>query len=90
MSGKFTFGEKITEELGIPKTIVNGYNHIELFGNREAIVNQCEGIIEYSEERIKLNMGKNTILFCGSDLCMKAYGSSQAVLSGNILTIEFG
>ena len=90
MSGKFNFSEKITEELGIPKTIVNGYNHIELFGNREATVNQCEGILEYSEERIKLNIGKNTILFCGSDLCMKEYGSSQAVLSGNIMTIEFG
>ncbi|MBR3589176.1 MAG: YabP/YqfC family sporulation protein [Clostridia bacterium] len=90
MSGKFNLGEKLTEELGIPKTIVNGYNHIELFGNREAIVNQCEGILEYSEERIKLNLGKNTILFCGSDLCMKEYGTSQAVLSGNILTIEFG
>ncbi len=90
MAGKFNLGEKLTEELGIPKTIVNGYNHIELFGNREAIVNECEGIIEYSEKRIKLNIGKNTILFCGSDLCMKEYGSSQAVISGNILTIEFG
>ncbi len=85
-----SLGSKITEELGIPKTIVNGYNHIELFGNHEAVVNQCAGIIEYSEGRIKLNMGKNTVLFCGSDLCMKEYGSSQAIISGNILTVEFG
>lgn len=90
MYGRFNLNEKITEELGIPKTIVNGYNHIELFGNHEAIVNGCEGILEYSEARIKINIGKNTILFCGGDLCMKEYGSSQAVIEGNILTIEFG
>ncbi len=89
-SAKSGFGEKLTEELGIPKAIVKGYNHIELFGNHEAVVNQCAGIIEYSEERIKLNIGKNTVLFSGSDLCIKEYGSSQAVISGDILSLEFG
>ena len=82
--------EKLTEELGFPKAIVNGFNHIELFGNREAIVNDCAGILEYSDGRIKLNMGKNTVLFCGSDLCMKEYGPCRAMISGNIMTIEFG
>lgn len=86
---KFNFGEKISEELGIPKNIVAGYNHIELFGNREAIVNDCAGILEYCNERIKLNIGKNTVLFCGDGLCMKEYGSSQAVISGTIAAIEF-
>lgn len=82
--------EKLSEELGIPKTIVSGFNHIELFGNREAIVNGCEGILEYGDEKIKINMGKNTIMFTGSDLCMKEYGASQAKISGVILTVDFG
>lgn len=82
--------EKISEELGIPKTVVDGFNHIELFGNREAVVNGCEGILEYSEEKIKINMGKNTILFCGCDMCMKEYGSSQAKITGIIASVEFG
>ncbi len=86
---KLNLGEKLSEELGIPKNIVAGYNHIELFGNREAVVNDCAGILEYCDERIKLNIGKNTVLFCGSDLCMKEYGSSQAIISGTIATIEF-
>lgn len=87
---KQALGEKFAEELGFPKAIMNGFNHIELFGNREAIVNDCAGILEYSDGRIKLNMGRNTILFCGSDLCMKEYGSSRAIISGNIITVEFG
>lgn len=81
--------EKIAEEIGIPKTVVNGFNHIELFGNREAIVNECRGILEYSENRIKLNLGKFAVLFTGSNLCMKEYGSSYATVSGDIMTVEF-
>ncbi|MBP3329291.1 MAG: YabP/YqfC family sporulation protein [Clostridia bacterium] len=90
MAGRNKIGEKISEELGIPKTVVSGFNHIELFGNREATVNDCEGILEYSDERIKLNMGKNTILFSGNDLCMKEYGAAQAKITGTIAVIEFG
>ena len=86
---KHAIGEKIAEELGFPKTVVSGFNHIELFGNREAIVNDCAGIIEYSDSRIKLNMGKNTVLFCGNNLCMKEYGASYATISGDIMTVEF-
>ncbi len=82
--------EKISEELGIPKTIVAGFNHIELFGNREAIVNDCQGILEYSDERIKLNMGKNTVLFLGSNLSLKEYGASQAIITGIVFSVEFG
>ncbi len=81
--------EKIAEEIGIPKTMVEGFNHIELFGNREAIVNECRGILEYSENRIKLNLGRISVLFTGSDLCMKEYGSSYASVSGDIMTVEF-
>ena len=81
--------EKFAEEVGVSKAIVNGCNHIELFGNREAIVNECRGILEYSESRIKLNLGKISVLFTGSNLCMKEYGSSFASVSGDIMTVEF-
>ncbi len=87
---KAIFSEKLTEELGIPKNVVSGFNHIELFGNREAVVNTCEGILEYSDTRIKINIGKNTVLFCGNDLCMKEYGACQAVITGIIMSVEFG
>lgn len=87
---KTNIQERLSEGLGIPKTIVQGFNHIELFGNREAIINGCAGILEYSDEKIKINMGKNTIQFTGSDLCIKEYGISQAKIYGMILTVEFG
>lgn len=86
---KTNFAEKISEELGIPKNVVSGFNHIELFGNREAIINDCKGILEYSDERIKINMGKNIVTLNGSDLYMNEYGSSHAKICGVFVSIEF-
>ncbi len=86
---KINFGERISEELGLPKQVLAGYNHIELLGNREAVVNSCEGILEYSDSRIKINMGKNDVLFSGSDLCIKEYGTAHATITGEIMTVEF-
>ncbi len=83
------FAEKISEELGVPKQVLAGFNHIELLGNHEAVVNNCAGILEYSDTRIKINMGKSDVMFCGSDLCMKEYGSAHAVITGEIMTVEF-
>ena len=86
---KQIFKEKMADEIGIPIGMVNGCNHIELYGNREAIVNECHGILEYSESRIKFNLGKISVLFTGNDLCVKEYGSSYASVSGDIMTVEF-
>ena len=86
---KINLAEKISEELGIPKNIVSGFNHIELFGNHEAIVNDCKGILEYGSEKIKINMGKNIVSFTGNDLFMNEYGSSRAKICGTIITVEF-
>lgn len=86
---KQNLGEKLTEELGVPKQIMPGYNHIELYGNHEAHVNNCAGILEYSEEKIKINMGKNAVTFAGNGLSIKEYGSSFAVIEGDILDVSF-
>ncbi len=86
---KTNFAEKISEELGIPKNVVSGFNHIELFGNHEAIINDCKGILEYSSEKIKINMGKNIVTLNGNDLCMNEYGSSRARICGIIVSVEF-
>ncbi len=86
---KTNFAEKISEELGIPKNVVSGFNHIELFGNREAIINDCKGILEYGDTKIKINMGKNIVTVNGNDLLMNEYGSSRAKISGVIVSLEF-
>ncbi len=62
---------------------------IELTGNREAIIEDCRGIIEYYENRIKINLGKGTVTFLGSALHIGSMSENSAVITGNIQTVEF-
>lgn len=81
--------DKLGEELGLPKTVTQGLNYMEMLGNREAVVDGCKGILDYSEEKIKINLGNRAMCFSGSELCIKSLGREQAVISGNIYTIDF-
>lgn len=62
---------------------------IEMNGNREAVIDDCRGIIEYYENRIKINLGKGTVTFSGSGLHIGCMSENSAVITGCIQTVEF-
>jgi sporulation protein YqfC len=86
---KRTVQEKVSEELDLPLSSMPGMPNIELAGNRQAVVEGCKGVLEYNEDVIKLNLGKSVVRFVGSGLSMNSYRFEQAVISGNILSVEF-
>lgn len=63
--------------------------HIDLQGNREALVDGCRGVLEYTDSAIKINVGSGHVRFCGSGLELRSLAGDQAVVSGHIKTIEF-
>ncbi len=62
---------------------------IELYGNREAVVDGCRGVLEYDETTIKLNMGKSRITFSGSGMLIRAYDKDHAEIEGSFSSVEF-
>ena len=81
--------EKINSTLDLPDTALPGNSHIEISGNREVIVDGCKGVLQYDEDVIKLNAGRLVIKFSGSDLRIHSMQSEQALISGQIISIEF-
>lgn len=79
----------INNNLQVPRVVGAGTAYIELSGNKEAMIEGCKGVIEYTDDEIKLNIGKNEIRFLGADLVIKSYFSEQIIIEGNILTIEY-
>lgn len=63
--------------------------HLELNGNREAIVEGCTGILEYNDYSIKLNTAKYVICFMGTDLQIQCMTTTGAVIQGNIHSVQF-
>lgn len=81
--------EALTKSMDIPSDALSGFAHIELCGNREARVDGCKGVLEYSNSKISLNTGRLTVCFCGCDLCIASMQNGQAVIKGIISDIGF-
>lgn len=79
----------LSENLQIPQMVNRGTAYIELSGNNEAIIEGCKGVLEYSDDSIHLNIGKNGVRFSGTDLVIKTYFNEQVIIEGYILTIDF-
>ncbi|MBR2868204.1 MAG: YabP/YqfC family sporulation protein [Clostridia bacterium] len=90
---KETGSESLSESIGrcfdLPQDALSGYAHIELFGNSEAIVEGCKGVLEYTDGTVALNTGKLTVRVCGCNLTITAMQDSSTVIRGIITAIDF-
>lgn len=82
-------GIAIGEQLDIPNLARRDVPHIEAEGNREIIVDGCKGILEYDEDKIKINTGSLVICFKGTELIVKSFSEVGIILTGNIVSVEF-
>lgn len=62
---------------------------IQLTGNRTAVVDGCDGIVDYDEERVLVRTGRFTVRFSGRGLCLKRLTENSAVIEGFISGVEF-
>ena len=82
--------KKIVSEIDAPVAAISGMSHIEISGGSEAVIQGCQGIIEYGDELIRLSLGRSSVLFRGKGLIMKSYSIEQIIIEGAFLSIEFG
>jgi len=80
---------KITELLELPKEIVMNMPRITMIGNNDMIIENYKGIIEYEENRIRLNTGVGPVAITGTDLVIREITSEDVIVSGYIKSLEF-
>lgn len=62
---------------------------VELFGNKRMIVLDCRYVVDFSEERIVLNLGQLNMKIRGDNLVISSFCFGQTDISGEIVSIEF-
>ncbi len=62
---------------------------VELCANKQAIIEGCEGIVEYSETRVKLNCKTTVLELQGFGLCLDHLSGSQICVSGQLTVLQF-
>lgn len=83
------FKDMVLSELEIPQLTLKSCAHIELFANTQANIEGCKGIVEYTEEKIVLNLGSVCAKFCGKEMTIRSFDGESAVICGTFMTIEF-
>ena len=88
--------EKVRQSVGIlfgSETVLyermTPKENIEFFGRREASIDGLCGVLEYDGERIRLSAGKEEIVCCGQGLSIDVFDLGQAVIHGEIMSMEF-
>lgn len=81
--------EKLNESLEIPQTASPGTAQIELCGNREAVVDGCNGVLQYEDTVVRVGTGSMIIRFTGCDLCICNMQAGQIRITGTIAGVDF-
>ena len=81
--------EKLAEMLELPKEIVMNIPKMTMIGNKDLIIENYKGIIEYDGNRIRINTGSGIIKITGDSMTIKEITSEDILVSGNISSFEF-
>ena len=86
---KATAKSTLAKLFELPESSFPGSLHIELSENHEAVIEGCRGVLEYGERLIRISTGNLIVTFRGENLSMGGMDHCNAVVSGNIFSIEF-
>lgn len=62
---------------------------LSFHGNSEIVVEGCRGVLEYSEEVIRINTSIGLICFEGRGLNLRCISPSELIIDGFVTKVEF-
>ncbi len=86
---KSPLSQRVEHALDLPVGVLTDAPRIELAGNRRALIEGCERILECDEDRVTLRTAAGTVRFTGQGLCMNCRTADGTVITGNLLSVEF-
>ncbi len=81
--------EKAGKTLGFPADVAEGLPEIEFLGNKEAVIEHCGGILEYTDKVIRLTAGKMVIKIAGRGLTLCFMNEETVAVRGFFTFVEF-
>lgn len=63
--------------------------HFEFSSNKEVVIEGSKGVIEYTDSLIRINTSIGMVCFSGRNLNLKCITSSELIINGFILNVEF-
>lgn len=80
---------ELVESLKLPRDLMLGTAILTVNGQNDAYIENYKGIIEYSQEKIKLQTKTCQITLLGSGLLIDYYTNEEMKISGHITEIKY-
>ena len=80
---------RLSESLELPKEVILNIPILKLIGKNDIYIENHKGIIEYSNEILRINSEIGIIKICGKDLYIKEINKEELFITGNVNIIEF-
>lgn len=81
--------EKLSSALELPKDIVLDVAKLTMVGNSQVSIENHKGIIEYSDEIIRVNTGCGILSISGANLNIKTILQEEITVTGEISAITY-
>ncbi|MCF6461793.1 sporulation protein YqfC [Clostridium sp. Cult1] len=82
------FKYNISEALELPKDVVLDLPKITMIGNIQLNISNHKGIVEYTQEILRINSNIGIIKITGKNMELKTILSEEIIIKGNIEKIE--
>ncbi len=73
----------------LPPGTLGTDSKIILMGNRELCIDGCKGVLEYTTELIRLNLGNRILRLDGRNLCICVMEHNRVEVEGYFAKLEF-
>lgn len=84
-----TAREKVAKLLEIPDEVVSDRPKITTVGRREVFVENYKGILEFSNEIVKINTHYGVITITGKNMKIREITSEDIIIFGDIDNIDY-
>ncbi len=84
-----SFKERIADACLTPKDAVLGFPIVSIIGNKEVMIENHRGILEYNDEFIRVLTKLGQIKLTGRSLDILCYSNDEMKIVGHVIDIEF-
>ncbi len=88
-ASKMLMEDHVTKILEIPKEVILDIPIITITGNRDLCIENFLGIVEYSNECIKINTQCGVLTISGTELEAKSMTYEVITIRGNIISMSY-
>lgn len=81
--------EKVADMLELPKEVVLNIPKFIMLGMGNLIIENYKGIVEYDDNRIRINTGSGMVKISGERLFIREITSEDIMVEGEIKSLEF-